>query len=98
MGALDRLRTPFRWKADDLDAAALQLRIGASSLTLGGLLKHLAFAEDFLFTTKLTGAPLGPPSGRGPGSTPPWPTADSTNLSMPAAGMAGQSRLTSTIF
>jgi hypothetical protein len=35
-GALDRLRTTFRWKADDLDAAGLQTRIGASTLTLGG--------------------------------------------------------------
>ena len=32
-------------------------RVGASSLTLGGLLKHLAFVEDYVFTTKLTGAP-----------------------------------------
>ncbi len=42
VGALDRLRTTFRWKAGRLDAAGLQTRIGASSLTLGGLLKHLA--------------------------------------------------------
>ena len=41
-GALDRMRTTFRFKADDLDGAGLQVRIGASSLTLGGLLKHLA--------------------------------------------------------
>ena len=27
-GALDRLRTTFRWKAGDLDAAGLQTRIG----------------------------------------------------------------------
>ena len=33
-GALDRLRTTFRWKADDLDAAGLQTRVGASSLTI----------------------------------------------------------------
>ena len=41
----------FRWKADDLDAAGLQTRIGASALTLGGLLKHLAINEDYIFTT-----------------------------------------------
>ena len=57
VGALDRLRTTFRWKADDLDAAGLQTRIGASDLTLGKLLKHLAFVEDYTFTTKLTGTP-----------------------------------------
>ena len=61
IGALDRLRTTFRWKADDLDAAGLRARIGASSLTLGGLLKHLAATEDYTFTVKLRGGPLGPP-------------------------------------
>jgi hypothetical protein len=60
-GALDRLRTTFRWKADDLDAAGLRTRIGASSLTLGGLLKHLAAAEDYMFATKLSGEPIGAP-------------------------------------
>jgi Protein of unknown function (DUF664) len=57
-GALDRLRTIFRWKADGLDQAGLRQRIGASSLTLGGLLKHLAVVEDYYFTTRLTGASL----------------------------------------
>jgi hypothetical protein len=66
VGALDRLRTTFRWKADGLDAAGLQARIGASSLTLGGLLKHLARAEDQMFSTKLSGAPMSAP----------WDTAD----------------------
>jgi hypothetical protein len=61
VGALDRLRTTFRWKADDLDSAGLQTRIGASALTLGGLLKHLARTEEQMFSTKLSGAPLGPP-------------------------------------
>ena len=61
VGALNRLRTTFRWKADNLDAAGLRTRIGASSLTLGGLLKHLASVEDYAFGTKLSGAPLGEP-------------------------------------
>jgi len=60
-GALNRLRTTFRWKVDDLDAAGLQTRIGPSSLTLGGLLKHLASVEDYMFTTKLGGEPIGAP-------------------------------------
>jgi len=60
-GALDRLRTTFRWKAGDLDAAGLQARIGASSLTLGGLLKHLALVEDYTFTTKLRDGSPGEP-------------------------------------
>jgi hypothetical protein len=61
VGALNRLRTTFRWKADDLDAAGLQTHVGASSLTLGGLLKHLAAVEDYTFTVKLSGAPMGAP-------------------------------------
>jgi hypothetical protein len=60
-GALDRLRTTFRWKAGDLDAAGLQTRIGASSLTLGGLLKHLALVEDYTFMSKLRGGSPGEP-------------------------------------
>lgn len=61
VGALDRLRTTFRWKTDGLDTAGLQTSIGASSLTLGGLLKHLAAQEDYVSTTKLSGEPLGAP-------------------------------------
>jgi hypothetical protein len=61
LGALDRLRTTFRWKAGSLDAAGLRTRVGASSLTLGGLLKHLAAQEDYASTTKLRGAPMGAP-------------------------------------
>jgi Protein of unknown function (DUF664) len=61
VGALDRLRTTFRWKADDLDAAGLNTRFGASLLTLGGLLKHLAAQEDYASTTKLSGEPMGAP-------------------------------------
>jgi uncharacterized protein DUF664 len=61
VGALDRLRTTFRWKADDLDAAGLQARIGASALTLGGLLKHLARAEDDMWGPKFSGAPRSAP-------------------------------------
>ena len=60
-GALDRLRATFRWKADDLDAAGLRARVGASALTIGGLLKHLAVCEDFTFTVKLKGEPMGAP-------------------------------------
>ncbi len=61
VGMLDRLRTTFRWKSGGLNPAGLQARIGASSLTLGGLLKHLAAVEDYYFTTKLTGEPIGAP-------------------------------------
>ena len=61
LGALDRLRATFRWKAGGLDEAGLAVRVGASSLTLGGLLKHLSLTEDYNTTVKLTGEPLGDP-------------------------------------
>jgi uncharacterized protein DUF664 len=61
VGALDRLRATFRWKADGLDAAGLRTRIGASSLTLGGLLEHLAAVEDDVSLARLSGQPLGAP-------------------------------------
>ena len=61
LGALNRLRWTFRWKADGLDGSALRRRVGASDLSLGVLLKHLAICEDFAFTTKLTGEPPGDP-------------------------------------
>jgi hypothetical protein len=61
IGSLDRMRWTFRWKAAGLDAAALDTTIGASSLTLGGLLKHLATAEDYLTTVKLHGSPMPEP-------------------------------------
>ena len=60
LGALERLRATFRYKADGLDSAGLNARVGASSLTLGGLLKHLASNEDYKFTVQLTGAPMDP--------------------------------------
>ena len=61
LGTLGRLRTTFRWKTADLDAAGLQTRIGASSLTLGNLLKHLALVEDDVSTGRLSGARIGEP-------------------------------------
>lgn len=60
-GALDRLRTTFRWKCADLDDAGLAARTAASSLTLGGLLKHLALVEDLYFQVKILGNPMPAP-------------------------------------
>lgn len=61
MGALDRLRATFRWKADGLDSTGLNTTIPSSTLTLGGLLKHLALVEDYQSTVKMTGVPIGEP-------------------------------------
>ncbi|MGJ7441068.1 DUF664 domain-containing protein [Aquipuribacter sp. MA13-6] len=61
LGALDRQRATFRWKADGLDAAGLAVRVGASTLTLGGLLKHLAAVEEEISTWRLAGERPGEP-------------------------------------
>ncbi|HEY8451220.1 MAG: DinB family protein [Micromonosporaceae bacterium] len=71
VGALERLRATFRWKTDGLDATGLRTRVGASALTLGGLLKHLARVEDQTFAFKLSGAPPGPPWDTAPWATDP---------------------------
>lgn len=61
VASLERLRATFRWKADGLDSAGLGVRIGASSLTLGGLLKHLARAEAQRFGPGFDDSPMGEP-------------------------------------
>jgi hypothetical protein len=57
-GALTRMRATVRWKADGLDGAGLRQRLDSSALSLGGLLLHLAMAEDYYLTTKLRGEEL----------------------------------------
>ena len=60
-GALDRLRTTFRWKADGLADPDLRVTVGASVLTIGSLLKHLALVEAFHSRFKLAGHSPGAP-------------------------------------
>lgn len=66
LGILDRTRSVFAWKSGGLDAAALQVRIGVSVITIGGLLKHMARVEATTFLWKMSG-------GR---PTPPWDSAE----------------------
>ena len=47
VGFLDYQRATFMWKTAGLDAAGLRATAGASSMTLGGMLKHLALVEDW---------------------------------------------------
>jgi hypothetical protein len=56
-GFLERQRATFAWKTGGLDATGLQARLGASPMTLGGLLKHLARFEDDMSTEWLQGKP-----------------------------------------
>ncbi len=55
IGSLERQRATFSWKCGNLDAAGLTATTAASTVTLGGLLKHLAAVEDDWFSQKLSG-------------------------------------------
>lgn len=61
LGFLDYHRATFAWKVGGLDSAGLQATVGASSMTLGGMMKHLALVEDGWFSQSLMGRDLGPP-------------------------------------
>ena len=53
LGSLERQRTTLAWKCSGLDSVGLQTKVGASAITLGGLLKHLALVEEHSFAGKL---------------------------------------------
>ncbi len=55
LGFLDYQRATLAWKCAGLDTAGLRATVGASSMTLGGLLKHLAYVEDEWFSRRLHG-------------------------------------------
>lgn len=48
-GFLDFQRATLGWKTAGLDAEQLSRSVGTSTMTLGGLLKHLAYVEDDWF-------------------------------------------------
>jgi len=60
LGFLDYQRATLDWKTRGLDAAGLRATVGVSSITLGGLLKHLAFVEDMWFSRRLRGRNAAP--------------------------------------
>jgi hypothetical protein len=61
VAALERQRATIAWKCGGLDADGLRATTAASTITLGGLLKHMALVEDDTFTRKIGGGALGPP-------------------------------------
>jgi len=61
LGFLEYQRATLAWKCGGLDQAGLQATVGASSMTLGGLLKHLAYVEDYWFSQRLHGRDRRPP-------------------------------------
>jgi uncharacterized damage-inducible protein DinB len=66
LGFLDYQRATLAWKCSGLDPAGLRVTVAASSITLGGLLKHLAYVEDDWFSRWL----------HGQDRQPPWDTVD----------------------
>lgn len=67
LSTLDRIRRTFAWKCGGLTDEQLRQRLEPSRITLGWLLKHLAFCEDHYFTAVLAAsdypevwAPYGP--------------------------------------
>jgi hypothetical protein len=54
---LERNRLTFAWKCADIDSDGMALRLGPSAVTLGGLLKHLAWVEELYFQDRLAGRP-----------------------------------------
>ncbi|PZE28735.1 MULTISPECIES: DinB family protein [unclassified Curtobacterium] len=57
VGFLEYQRATFAWKTSGLDAAGLTTSVGVSTMTLGGMLKHLALVEDDWFDHVVLGHP-----------------------------------------
>ncbi|MDX6325935.1 MAG: hypothetical protein QOK15_2289 [Nocardioidaceae bacterium] len=61
VGSLERQRRIFAWKTGGLDSDGLRATTAASTMTLGGLVKHLTLVEADYFTWKLLGRDPGAP-------------------------------------
>jgi uncharacterized damage-inducible protein DinB len=61
VGFLEFQRATLAWKTAGLDASGLTKRVAASSMTLAGILKHLALVEEWWFSHWLYGRELQPP-------------------------------------
>ena len=53
---LDYQRATLEWKTSGLDAEGLNATIAPTTMTLGGLLKHMAVVEEYWFGERLIGA------------------------------------------
>jgi hypothetical protein len=61
VGSLERQRRLLEWKCGGLDAAGTNATTAKSTMTLGGLLKHLALVEDDMLSQKLLSRPPAAP-------------------------------------
>jgi uncharacterized damage-inducible protein DinB len=53
LGALDRNRRTFAWKCFGLSAEEMRRTLGPSTMSLAGLVKHVALVEDYYFSLGL---------------------------------------------
>ena len=60
-GFLDFQRATLAWKCHGLSDEQLRMALPPTSMTLGGLLKHVALVEDSWFTEVVAGQPLPQP-------------------------------------
>jgi len=60
-GFLDFQRATLAWKCRGVDADGLRTTVAASTMTLGGLLKHMAYVESHWFSRSLHGQDRQPP-------------------------------------
>ena len=58
---LDYQRATFAWKCRGLGSEGLSTRAAASTMTLGGMMKHLALVEDASLSRSLFGHDYSPP-------------------------------------
>ena len=61
LGFLDYQRATLAWKCAGLDSGGLNATVGVSSMTLGGMLKHMAYVESDWFSRSLYGRDRQPP-------------------------------------
>lgn len=61
VGFLEYQRATLLWKTRGLGSEALARTIAASTMTLGGILKHMALVEDVWFSYMLHGRPRSEP-------------------------------------
>jgi hypothetical protein len=65
VGFLEYQRATLTWQCTRLDAAGLRATVGASSMTLGGLLKHLGLHRGRLVLPVAARARSAAPVGHG---------------------------------
>jgi len=73
LGFLAYQRATLEWKARGLSDEQLRVALPPTSMTLGGLLKHMAWVEDYWFTEVVSGEPAPEPwASADTGADPDW--------------------------